>query len=201
MDFLEPINQSLFLLINADPASPAWRIQTALFVANRLILLVPAALAGLWLWGGQAQRDVALKALAGIGAALCISYLCGALWPHARPFVLGLGHAFFAHKATASFPSNHTIIIATLAFTLIFDRRWAGWGYAVLVLAAVVGLSRVYLGVHFPLDIAGGLLLAPVAAGLAVPVWRRVGEPLTAVLQAIYRKLLALPIARGWIRA
>ncbi|WP_459694277.1 phosphatase PAP2 family protein, partial [Achromobacter xylosoxidans] len=139
--------------------------------------------------------------LAGIGAALCISYLCGALWPHARPFVLGLGHAFFAHKATASFPSNHTIIIATLAFTLIFDRRWAGWGYALLLLAAVVGLSRVYLGVHFPLDIAGGLLLAPVAAGLAVPVWRRVGEPLTAVLQAIYRRLLALPIARGWIRA
>ncbi|MCH4583982.1 phosphatase PAP2 family protein [Achromobacter xylosoxidans] len=201
MDFLEPINQSLFLLINADPASPAWHIQAALFVANRLILLVPAALAGLWLWGGQAQRDVALKALAGIGAALCISYLCGALWPHARPFVLGLGHAFFAHKATASFPSNHTIIIATLAFTLIFDRRWAGWGHALLLLAAVVGLSRVYLGVHFPLDIAGGLLLAPVAAGLAVPVWRRVGEPLTAVLQALYRKLLALPIARGWIRA
>lgn len=201
MDFVEPINQSLFLLINADPASPVWHIQAALFVANRLILLVPAALAGLWLWGGQAQRDVALKALAGIGAALCISYLCGALWPHARPFVLGLGHAFFAHKATASFPSNHTIIIATLAFTLIFDRRWAGWGYALLLLAAVVGLSRVYLGVHFPLDIAGGLLLAPVAAGLAVPVWRRVGEPLTAVLQAIYRKLLALPIARGWIRA
>lgn len=201
MDFLEHINQSLFLLINADPASPAWRIQAGLFIANRLILLVPATLAGLWLWGGQAQRDLALKALAGIGAALCISYLCGALWPHPRPFVLGLGEAFFAHKATASFPSNHAIIIATLAFTLIFDRRWAGWGYATLLLAAVVGLSRVYLGVHFPLDIAGGLLLAPVAAGLAAPVWRRVGTPLTASLEGIYRKLLALPIARGWIRA
>lgn len=201
MDFLEPLNQSLFLLINADPASPGWRIQAGLFVANRLILLVPIVLAALWLWGAQAQRDLALKALVGIGAALCISYLCGALWPHARPFVLGLGQAFFAHKATSSFPSNHTIIIATLAFTLIFDRRWAGWGYATLLLAAVVGLSRVYLGVHFPLDIAGGLLLAPVAAGLAVPVWRRVGAPLTATSQAIYRRLLALPIARGWIRA
>ena len=201
MDFLEPLNQSLFLLINADPASPGWRIQAGLFVANRLILLVPIVLAALWLWGAQAQRDLALKALVGIGAALCISYLCGALWPHARPFVLGLGQAFFAHKATSSFPSNHTIIIATLAFTLIFDRRWAGSGYATLLLAAVVGLSRVYLGVHFPLDIAGGLLLAPVAAGLAVPVWRRVGAPLTATSQAIYRRLLALPIARGWIRA
>ena len=117
MEFLEPLNQSLFLLINADPASPGWRIQAGLIVANRLIQLLPIALAALWLWGGQAQRELALKALAGIGAALFISYLCGVLWPHPRPFTLGLGHAFFAHKATASFPSNHTIIIATLAFT------------------------------------------------------------------------------------
>ena len=146
MDTLEHLNQSLFLLINADPASPAWRIQAGMFIANRLIL-VPAALAGLWLWGGQPQRGLVLKTLTGIGVALFISYLCGALWPHPRPFTIGLGHAFFAHKATSSFPSNHTIIIATLAFTLLFDRRWAGW--ATLALAAVVGLSRVYLGVHF----------------------------------------------------
>ncbi len=201
MDTLEHLNQSLFLLINADPASPAWRIQAGMFIANRLILLVPATLAGLWLWGGQLQRGLVLKALAGIGVALFISYLCGALWPHPRPFAIGLGHAFFPHKATSSFPSNHTIIIATLAFTLLFDRRWAGWGWAALALAAVVGLSRVYLGVHFPLDIAGGLLLAPLAAALVVPVWRRVGSPVTVACQALHGKLLALPIARGWIRA
>ena len=91
---------------------------------------------------------------------------------HHRP-----GPCLLRTQATSSFPSNHTIIIATLAFTLLFDRRWAGWGWATLALAAVVGLSRVYLGVHFPLDIAGGLLLAPLAAALVVPVWRRVGTP------------------------
>jgi len=201
MDFLEPLNQSLFLLVNADPATPVWRIHAALLIANKLILLVPCTLAALWLWGGQEQRSLTLKILASIGAGLCISYLFGALWPHPRPFTIGLGHAFFHHKATASFPSNHTIIIATMAFALIFDRRWAGWGWATLLLAAIVGTSRVYLGVHFPLDIAGGLVLAPVAAGLAVPVWNRVGAPLTGLLQTIYRKGLALPIARGWIRA
>lgn len=201
MDFLESFNQSLFLLINADPATPAWRIHAAMLVANQLILLVPVALAALWLWGGEAQRSLALKVFASIAVALFASYLCGALWPHPRPFAIGLGQAFFPHKATSSFPSNHTIIIATFAWTLVFDRRWAGWGWATLLAAAVVGTSRVYLGVHFPLDVAGGLILAPVALGVAAPVWNRAGAPLTWALQGVYRKLLALPIARGWIRA
>lgn len=201
MDFLESFNQSLFLLINADPATPVWRIHAALLVANQLILLVPGALAAMWLWGGDAQRNLALKVLASIGVALFASYMFGALWPHPRPFAIGLGHAFFPHKATSSFPSNHTIIIATFAFALILDRRWAVWGWVTLAASVLVGTARVYLGVHFPLDIAGGLVLAPVAAAIAVPVWQRVGAPLTAAAQGVYRKLLALPIARGWIRA
>ncbi len=201
MNSLESLNQSLFLSINADPATPVWQIHAAMLVANRLILLVPAVLAALWLWGGRPQRDMALKAVASIAVALFASYLCGALWPHARPFAIGLGHAFFPHKATSSFPSNHTIIIATLACALIHDRRWAAWGWLTLAAAVLVGASRVYLGVHFPLDIAGGLLLAPVAAGLTTMAWRRCGEPLTGLTQGLYRKVLALPIARGWIRA
>lgn len=201
MDFLESFNQSLFLLINADPATPAWRIHAAMLVANQLILLVPGVMAAVWLWGRQAQRSLMLKALASVAVALGLSYLCGALWPHPRPFVIGLGHVFFAHKPTSSFPSNHTTIIAAFAFALILDRRWAGWGWLALAGALLVGTSRVYLGVHFPLDIVGGLLLAPVAAAITVPVWRRAGEPLTAATQGVYRKVLALPIARGWIRA
>ncbi|MEN5343578.1 phosphatase PAP2 family protein [Achromobacter mucicolens] len=201
MDFLESFNQSLFLLNNADPATPAWRIHAAMLVANQLILLVPGVMAAVWLWGRQAQRSLMLKALASVAVALGLSYVCGALWPHPRPFVIGLGHVFFAHKPTSSFPSNHTIIIAAFAFALILDRRWAGWGWLALAGALLVGMSRVYLGVHFPLDIVGGLLLAPLAAAITVPMWQRAGEPLTSVAQAVYRKVLALPIARGWIRA
>lgn len=201
MDFLESFNQSLFLSINADPATPAWRIHAAMLLANKFILLVPGVMAAVWLWGRQAQRSLMLKALASVAVALGLSYVCGALWPHPRPFVIGLGHVFFAHKPTSSFPSNHTIIIAAFAFALILDRRWARWGWLALAGALLVGTSRVYLGVHFPLDIVGGLLLAPLAAAITVPVWQRAGEPLTGVAQAVYRKVLALPIARGWIRA
>ncbi|MDH0092664.1 phosphatase PAP2 family protein [Achromobacter mucicolens] len=201
MSPLEALNQSLFLLINASPATPVWQLHAAMLVANKLILLVPGIMATVWLWGKEAQRGLMLKALASITVALVVSYLCGVLWPYPRPFVAGLGHAFFTHKASSSFPSNHTIIIATFAFALILDRRWAGWGWLALAGAVLVGTSRVYLGVHFPLDIAGGLLLAPLAAAVTIPVWRRAGASLTAVTQGLYRKVLALPIARGWIRA
>ncbi|MCW0206123.1 MAG: undecaprenyl-diphosphatase, partial [Achromobacter sp.] len=61
MNFLESLNQSLFLLLNADPATPVWRIHAAMLAANKLILLVPGSLAAAWLWGGEAQRNLALK--------------------------------------------------------------------------------------------------------------------------------------------
>lgn len=150
--------------------------------------------------GGQPQRGLVLKTLTGIGVALFISYLCGALWPHPRPFTIGLGHAFFAHKATSSFPSNHTIIIATLAFTLLFDRRWAaGLGHAGAggrgrPVARLPG--RALPAGHRRRPAAGA---AGRRAGDARVAAR--GHPVTAACQALHGKLLALPIARGWIRA
>ena len=199
MDTLEHLNQSLFLLINADPASPAWRIQAGMFIANRLILLVRRRSPDSGC-GRPAQRGLVLKTLTGIGVALFISYLCGALWPHPRPFTIGLGHAFFAHKATSSFPSNHTIIIATLAFTLLFDRRWragAGPRWRWRPWSACARLpGRALPAGHRRRPAAGA---AGRRAGDARVAAR--GHPVTAACQALHGKLLALPIARGWIRA
>lgn len=57
-----------------------------------------------------------------------------------------------------SFPSGHTLASFTTALAVFFfDRRL---GLPMLVLAAVIAYSRLYLFVHFPTDILGGLLLA-----------------------------------------
>jgi membrane-associated phospholipid phosphatase len=78
------------------------------------------------------------------------------------------------HVTGFAFPSGHTVTSATAAGVLIWALygRLAGWRRAlassVLALWAVaVGLSRVYLGVHWPSDVAGGWLMTVALLGLA----------------------------------
>ena len=52
---LENLNNSLFLLINATPASAPWAISFATFIAQDLILIVPLLAAAMWLWGERRQ--------------------------------------------------------------------------------------------------------------------------------------------------
>lgn len=68
-----------------------------------------------------------------------------------------------------SFPSGHTSTSFAVTFALMkMDReKWMRW-IPVLVLSAVIAFSRMYLYVHFPTDILGGLLVGILSAFLAV---------------------------------
>ena len=63
-----------------------------------------------------------------------------------------------------SFPSGHSA--AAFAVAVAFAGEPAGLGPLALLLATGIGLSRVYLGAHYPLDVAAGGILG-VFAGLA----------------------------------
>ena len=65
-----------------------------------------------------------------------------------------------AHKAV-SFPSGHTTAIFTLISLLCLQRGVAvGWKLALLLLGVMVGISRMAVGVHWPIDVVGGALIA-----------------------------------------
>lgn len=100
-----------------------------------------------------------------VTAATLLVMLLKDLFDRARPPVADPGlDPVGLVPASASFPSGHatSAFAAAVAVALIYPRL----GRPLLVLAAVVAVSRVYLGVHYVLDVAAGALLG-VAIGIA----------------------------------
>ncbi|MBQ0530529.1 undecaprenyl-diphosphate phosphatase [Providencia rettgeri] len=200
---LEQLNLDLFNLINATPETASGTIAVANVIAKRLILLFPLFTVACWFWGVQPnmtrQRAFACKAAIAIVIGLTISWLVGYFAPHDRPFVMGIGTNFSEHEATPSFPSNHGTIVFTFAFAFLFWlRTWVG--LVMMIPAVVIAWSRIYLGVHWPLDMAGAFILAIVACGLAQILWSVGAYKIQLPITRLYSFIFASLIRKGWFQ-
>jgi undecaprenyl-diphosphatase len=200
MDSIETFNRQLFLSLNAAPETAGWLIALAKFAANGLVFLVPLLLAWLWLWGSGFRRSSALKAVFAAAASLGVNHLIGLLWYHPRPLALELGHTYFDHALDASFPSDHATIFFAAGFALLKGET-RPVGFALLLTGALVGWARIFLGVHFPLDMLGALAVsAAVCCGVSL-AWGKIGNGVTGYCLRLYRVVLAPLISLGWIRS
>ncbi|VXC35097.1 phosphatase PAP2 family protein [Massilia sp. 9I] len=200
---IEHLNLLLFSALNAQAGLAGWQLLSAIFAAQWLIFVVPLSLVMLWMGGARPAREVALRALIAAVCALTLNNLIGHFWYSPRPFVLEVGHTFLLHDPDSSFPSDHATSIFSVALVLAFSRvqeaRRIGW--ILLPLALVVAWSRVYLGVHWPKDMAGALVMSAAMAWLmSTPALRAACARLLPVTEGMYRRVLAVPIGRGWLR-
>lgn len=196
---LEALNRALFLAIDATPGSPGWLMGTASAIANGLIWSIPLLLVCLWLTGDTYRRETALKVCVITLAALGVNQLIGLAWQHPRPFMIGLGHTYLAHAADSSFPSDHGTVFASVSITLLL-RGMKRLGAAMIAGGVAVAWARIFLGVHFPLDMIGAVCVAAVVHTAIAPLWRRAGAPVTRLAVIAHRRLLAAPIRYGWLR-
>jgi undecaprenyl-diphosphatase len=56
-----------------------------------------------------------------------------------------------------SFPSGHATIVFAIAVAIYFFNK--KWGIIAFVIAILVGISRIFVGVHWPIDILGGAVI------------------------------------------
>jgi undecaprenyl-diphosphatase len=145
-----------------DPLGPAWieemfRDFTALGGVGVLSLLTLISVGYLWLTG---QRRVALFLLFAILGGLLLSSMLKSGFDRPRPDLVSHG----SHIYTSSFPSGHSMLSAVVYLTggaLLAMVHSAHRVRVYLVGCSIlttllVGVSRVYLGVHWPSDVLAG---------------------------------------------
>lgn len=123
--------------------------------------------------------------LTGVGAvvALGANHFISDAVGRARPFVAHPDALVVLHHSRDfSFPSDHCMVAGALALGLtLLDRRL---GVLAWLLALLLAFSRVYVGVHYPGDVIGGLLIG---AAIFAIIWLVAHRPLTALAGRLAR--------------
>jgi undecaprenyl-diphosphatase len=141
----------------------------AVYITRYLIYTLPllAAVCFYFVFKNNRQRFFELVK-AGFSAVLAyaINFLISIIHFRLRPiFTLDDVHQLMTKPITdKSFPSDHTAVSFAIAFFVFLVSR--KWGSAMLVLAFLIGISRIYVGVHFPSDVFAGALVGIISATL-----------------------------------
>ena len=196
---LSELNLSLFSWINASPEASNTSIHFAIFIANDLLYCIILLFAWFWLRGNYDTKKQILKAFIFTSIAILISQCISHVYYHPRPFVMEVGRTLIYHAPNGSFPSDHMLIFSSIAFSYLFSAQ-RKLGIFLLIMAWLVAWSRVYLGVHFPLDMLGAFLLAFALNFFGLKLWNLYKEKIMQWALTLHFYLFKPLIQKGYIK-
>ncbi|MBT2692641.1 undecaprenyl-diphosphatase [Bacillus sp. ISL-55] len=167
------MNIELFRIINDAGKEFEVLNPVMVFIANNAIYLLAAAVL-VYLFSRKAgNRLMVVSGLAALILAEIAGKIAGMFYSNHQPFAtLEDVNQLIDMKVNNSFPSDHTIIFFTIAVTFwLYKRKHT---YLWVLLAVMVGFSRIWAGVHYPADIAVGAMLGSAFAYLGYVLIRKV---------------------------
>jgi len=154
------------------------------------------------LFGKKQTRLLGVELLVLLGVGVVTGDALKVLLFRPRPFdpasgVSGIVTRIVALDLDSSYPSGHALIVSIGGiFSLVrFRKKWVA-GLLSLE-AGLVGYSRVYLGVHYPLDVLGSVFAAGTIVFLGVFFLEKYADELGRIVDYLLGKILG----DGWIEA
>ena len=138
---------------------------TLQFISDSITFVSFGVPLAMLIWGerGTSKKKSRLSFLyvgLSIGVAGLVSYLIKKTTSIPRPYEIDARITQWSVGGGYSFPSGHTTEAFASAIAIIFLYRDPRLGIPMLLWATTVAFSRIYLGVHYPFDILGGIMIA-----------------------------------------
>lgn len=127
-----------------------------IFGAEYLIYLAFLAVVFLFLKEGR-ERKILFSIIISLIFSQVIIWLIRIFYFEPRPFVTYPITPLIKHIADAAFPSGHTTMMSVIAFSYYFNK--SKFSSLFIVAMLWVGFARIYVGVHYPLDILAGIVV------------------------------------------
>jgi len=161
------IDQTIFNLIH-NLAGKWWSLDwLGIFFAEYLGYLIVLIAIFIFIKERNWRQRIYFLALAGLSVILArglITEIIRFFYYRARPFLALQIQPLIEHGPSGSFPSGNAVAFFALALAIFYFNR--KWGWRSLILALLIGVARIFVGIHWPSDILAGALIGLVSTFL-----------------------------------
>lgn len=153
------MNDYVLLLINGWAGRSSLLDSFMVFTARDLVyvvFVVAVICLGMYVYR-QEWKPVVYFFIALVASFILLQLMTLLNFDH-RPFMDHHLTQLIAHASGKSFPSDHTTISTAIAMGMLLFTRFKKVGAVLMIAAVLIGFARIFVGVHYPADILGGLI-------------------------------------------
>lgn len=157
------MDQFILQWINGFAGRNLWLDTLGIIISEYLIIALPIIIFLVYFLTQKKNLfPIFGKILLGLFLVFCLNYLISEVVARPRPFIedetIYQLSKFSAKKTDYSFPSYHSSIAFVFALIIFLDKK--KFGIFLLISAFLIGLTRIFSGIHYPSDIFAGFLTA-----------------------------------------
>lgn len=187
---MEEFNVSTFLFINQYAGKNNFLDVILMGAAEAMPYIFMLIMMYLWFGVSIERKKSSFHSGLSVLLGMLTSYIISIFYYHPRPFVDNLGTQLIEHAPDSSFPSDHTTFIFSIAVMFLFNKATRLIGTVLCLLSFISGLSRVFGGVHFPLDIFAAILVAIFSSVIVFKFQNKTNHLLNLLVQKIPNKFV-----------
>jgi undecaprenyl-diphosphatase len=163
------MNEYLFRLINELGKEYTLFNPIVVFIAEYMVIFLAIAVFTFWFTRLYKNRIMVICGIFTFVTAEVFGKIAGKIHSNHQPFAeLSNVNQLIEKAVDNSFPSDHTILFFSFCVTFCLYRGARGFFW--VLLAFLVGLSRIWVGVHYPADIMAGAIISICTAIIVIRV-------------------------------